>query len=57
MDQAHHAAGGRAMKDWKDGEIRWIALDSIGERYRRYRLPDAAAEMAAETTGQSEATR
>jgi ParB-like chromosome segregation protein Spo0J len=34
------------MKDWTEGEIRWIALDAIGERYRRYRLPDAAAEAA-----------
>jgi len=36
----------RAMTDWTEGEIRWIAVDSIGERYRRYRLPDAAAEAA-----------
>ncbi|MGO9107890.1 MAG: ParB/RepB/Spo0J family partition protein [Thermoguttaceae bacterium] len=36
----------RAMKDWTEGEIRWIALETIGERYRRYRLPDAAAEAA-----------
>jgi ParB-like chromosome segregation protein Spo0J len=34
------------MKDWTEGEIRWIALDTLGERYRRYRLPDAAAETA-----------
>jgi ParB-like chromosome segregation protein Spo0J len=34
------------MKDWTEGEIRWIALEAIGERYRRYRLPDAAAETA-----------
>ena len=34
------------MKDWMEGEIRWIALEAIGERYRRYRLPDAAAEAA-----------
>jgi ParB-like chromosome segregation protein Spo0J len=34
------------MKDWMEGEIRWIALDTISERYRRYRLPDAAAETA-----------
>ena len=34
------------MKDWTEGEIRWIALETIGERYRRYRLPDAAAEAA-----------
>jgi ParB-like chromosome segregation protein Spo0J len=34
------------MMDWTEGEIRWIALEAIGERYRRYRLPDAAAEGA-----------
>ena len=34
------------MKDWMEGEIRWIAVETIGERYRRYRLPDAAAEAA-----------
>ncbi len=34
------------MKDWAEGEIRWIALEAIGERYRRYRLPDVAAEAA-----------
>jgi ParB-like chromosome segregation protein Spo0J len=34
------------MKDWTEGEIRWIALEAIGERYRRYRLPDTAAETA-----------
>jgi hypothetical protein len=34
------------MKDWSEGEIRWIALETLGERYRRYRLPDAAAEAA-----------
>jgi hypothetical protein len=37
---------GKAMKDWTEGEIRWITLEAIGERYRRYRLPDAAAETA-----------
>ena len=36
----------RVMKDWTEGEIRWITLEVIGERYRRYRLPDAAAETA-----------
>jgi len=36
----------RALTNWTEGEIRWIALDTIGERYRRYRLPDAAAEAA-----------
>lgn len=43
-------SGGRtaatAMTDWPEGEIRWIALETIGEHYRRYRLPDAAAEAA-----------
>jgi hypothetical protein len=34
------------MKDWTEGDIRWIAVEAIGERYRRYRLPDAAAEAA-----------
>jgi len=34
------------MTDWTEGEIRWIAVEEIGERYRRYRLPDAAAEAA-----------
>ncbi len=34
------------MTDWSEGEIRWIALEMFGERYRRYRLPDAAAEAA-----------
>jgi ParB-like chromosome segregation protein Spo0J len=34
------------MTDWPEGEIRWIAVEGIGERYRRYRLPDAAAEAA-----------
>jgi ParB-like chromosome segregation protein Spo0J len=35
-----------AMTDWPEGEIRWIAIETIGERYRRYRLPDATAEAA-----------
>lgn len=34
------------MKDWTEGDIRWIAVEAIGERYRRYRLPHAAAETA-----------
>lgn len=34
------------MKAWPEGEIRWIALETLGERYRRYRLADAAAEAA-----------
>jgi ParB-like chromosome segregation protein Spo0J len=37
---------GGAMTDWTEGDIRWIAVEAIGERYRRYRLPDAAAEAA-----------
>jgi hypothetical protein len=28
------------------GEILWISVEEIGERYHRYRLPDAAAEAA-----------
>jgi ParB-like chromosome segregation protein Spo0J len=34
------------MQDWTEGEIRAVALEMIGERYRRYRLPDAAGEAA-----------
>ena len=34
------------MQDWTEGEIRSVALEMIGERYRRYRLPDAAGEAA-----------
>ncbi len=34
------------MRDWEPGEIRQIPLTAFGERYRRYRLPDAAAEVA-----------
>lgn len=34
------------MDEWTEGEIRAIAVAMIGERYRRYRLPDAAAEAA-----------
>lgn len=34
------------MMEWPEGEIRVLAVDTIGERYRRYRLPDAAAEAA-----------
>lgn len=34
----------RAMNDWPEGEIRCLAVETIGERYRRYRLPDAAGE-------------
>jgi ParB-like chromosome segregation protein Spo0J len=34
------------MTDWAEGEIRFLAVETLGERYRRYRLPDAAAEAA-----------
>lgn len=34
------------MRDWEPGEIRPIPLTEFGERYRRYRLPDTAAEAA-----------
>ena len=44
--QESHQDRGRPMRDWSEGEIRWIAVEGIGERYRRYRLPDAAAEVA-----------
>ena len=37
---------GRRMSDWSEGEIRCLAVETLGERYRRYRLPDAAAEAA-----------
>jgi ParB/RepB/Spo0J family partition protein len=37
------------MVDWHFGDIRFLALARLGERYRRYRLsdPDAEAAMAA----------
>lgn len=34
------------MRDWETGEVRQIPLADFGERYRRYRLPDAGAEAA-----------
>jgi ParB-like chromosome segregation protein Spo0J len=34
------------MIDWEAGDVRGIPLACFGERYRRYRLPDAAAEAA-----------
>jgi ParB family transcriptional regulator, chromosome partitioning protein len=34
------------MADWHPGEVRPLALDRLGERYRRYRLPDPDAEVA-----------
>ena len=34
------------MVDWDVGEVRRLPVTAFGERYRRYRLPDAAAEAA-----------
>jgi ParB-like chromosome segregation protein Spo0J len=34
------------MADWHAGEIRSLAVAQLGQRYRRYRLPDTAAEAA-----------
>jgi ParB-like chromosome segregation protein Spo0J len=34
------------MLDWEPGEVRPLPLDALGERYRRFRLPDAEAETA-----------
>lgn len=34
------------MPAWTTGEVRPIAVESLGERYRRYRLSDPAAEEA-----------
>jgi ParB-like chromosome segregation protein Spo0J len=34
------------MHDWEVGEVRRLPVSAFGERYRRYRLPDAAAEAA-----------
>lgn len=34
------------MLDWDAGEVRRLPVTAFGERYRRYRLPDAAAEAA-----------
>lgn len=34
------------MSDWEAGEVRGLPIVSFGERYRRYRLPDSAAEAA-----------
>src|SRR5437764_14508359 len=34
------------MADWHAGEIRPLAVAQLGERYRRYRLPDTVAEAA-----------
>ncbi len=34
------------MADWHAGETRFLAVAGLGERYRRYRLPDPDAETA-----------
>ena len=34
------------MRDWEVGEVRQIPLALFGERYRRYRMPDAGVEAA-----------
>ena len=34
------------MADWHAGEVRFPTLTQLGERYRRYRLPDPDAETA-----------
>lgn len=40
------AASNDLLNAWPEGEIRLLPLPLLGERYRRYRLPDAAAEAA-----------
>ena len=34
------------MADWHAGDVRFLAVDQLGQRYRRYRLPDPDAEAA-----------
>lgn len=34
------------MREWDDVEVRPLAVEALGERYRRYRLADPAAEEA-----------
>jgi ParB/RepB/Spo0J family partition protein len=34
------------MADWHAGEVHLLAVAQLGERYRRYRLPDSGAETA-----------
>ena len=34
------------MREWDNAETRPLLLSALGERYRRYRLADAAAEEA-----------
>ncbi len=35
-----------SMADWHAGDLCFLALAQLGERYRRYRLPDPDAEAA-----------
>jgi ParB-like chromosome segregation protein Spo0J len=37
---------GSIMTDWRAGDVRFLAVDQLGQRYRRYRLPDPEAEAA-----------
>src|SRR5205807_5531917 len=37
---------GLRMSEWDPGEVRVLPIETLGERYRRYRLPDAEAEAA-----------
>jgi ParB-like chromosome segregation protein Spo0J len=46
MTSGSRAMEAEVMTDWMEGEIRSIAVEALGERYRRYRLPDAATEAA-----------
>jgi len=34
------------MADWHAGDVRFLAMTQLGERYRRYRLPDPDDEAA-----------
>jgi ParB-like chromosome segregation protein Spo0J len=34
------------MTEWCAGDVRFLAVDRLGQRYRRYRLPDPEAEAA-----------
>jgi hypothetical protein len=37
---------GPIMTDWRAGDVRFLAVDQLGQRYRRYRLPEPEAEAA-----------
>ena len=41
---------GPIMTDWRAGDVRFLAVDQLGQRYRRYRLPDPEAEAAMVTS-------